>query len=379
MVHHLYRPGGRAVSAVLAAFPGAGSPDEGVDRAALSRLALASPDGLLRLEAIVHPAVLEAQREWVEEYRAQARDRLAEEAARKAKLGEGSGTAKRQVEGSEGSGVVTVSEGAPAPLAPPPPPPALIMDVPLLFETKGESRCDATLVVSAPEAVQRERVLARPGMTEHKLAAILKRQLHDAEKRARADFIIDTSVSRDETRAQVEQVVVMLQRLAKRREEAAVARALSEARADADANADGPAADDAIRAAVVQALREVSTGERGGQAEAGATGDPGRVPALGTLSSAAPGPLSPGRSPASPPPSPATIASPSGGAGGAEPTFPRLSLPRRSPSLGPLGSPAKGATDRGAAPAAEGATAEAVRGAEARLQAAETAAAEAED
>lgn len=88
--------------------------------------------------------------------------------------------------------------------------PALLFDIPLLFETGGESAFDRRVVVSAPAHLQRERVLQRPGMTADRLAAILERQLPDADKRARADFVIDTSGSLANTRRQVKRVLACL-------------------------------------------------------------------------------------------------------------------------------------------------------------------------
>lgn len=88
--------------------------------------------------------------------------------------------------------------------------PALLFDIPLLFETGGQSGFDKVIVVSAPAAVQRSRVLARPGMTPDKFAAILSRQTPDAEKRALADFVIDTGGSLDETRVRVTSVLACL-------------------------------------------------------------------------------------------------------------------------------------------------------------------------
>jgi dephospho-CoA kinase len=82
-----------------------------------------------------------------------------------------------------------------------------VLDIPLLLETGGETRCDAVLVVSAPAEIQRERVLARAGMTEERLDAILRRQMLDAEKRRRAHFVIDTSQSHAVARRQVEAVI----------------------------------------------------------------------------------------------------------------------------------------------------------------------------
>ena len=82
-----------------------------------------------------------------------------------------------------------------------------VLDIPLLFETQGETRCDAVVVVSASPAAQRERVLARPGMTEERLEAILQRQMPDAEKRRRAHFVIDTSRSHAAARRQVDDII----------------------------------------------------------------------------------------------------------------------------------------------------------------------------
>jgi len=88
--------------------------------------------------------------------------------------------------------------------------PLALIDIPLLFETGGDKRVDKIVVVSAPAEVQRPRVLARPGMSEEKLDAILARQTPDAEKRARADFIIDTSGSFDNLRRQINEIIAEL-------------------------------------------------------------------------------------------------------------------------------------------------------------------------
>jgi dephospho-CoA kinase len=88
--------------------------------------------------------------------------------------------------------------------------PALLFDIPLLYETHGEGAFDKVIVVSAPTAVQRERVIRRPGMTEHKLEQILQRQMDDAAKRERADFVIDTGGSLLATRAQVDHILACL-------------------------------------------------------------------------------------------------------------------------------------------------------------------------
>ena len=133
--------------------------DGAVDREALSALVLGKADELAALEAIVHPAVHQARTRFV--------------------LDHGRS-------------------------------PALLFDIPLLFETGGEEAFDTIVVVSAPEAIQRRRVLARPGMSVDKLDALLARQLPDADKRARADFVVDTSGSLDETERQVEHILACL-------------------------------------------------------------------------------------------------------------------------------------------------------------------------
>ena len=148
-VRAMQGPGGELLPAIEAAFPGTTGP-EGVDRAALGAAVFGDKPALARLEAIVHPAV----------------------AARRAAF---------------------LADHATAPL--------VVFDVPLLFETGGAIHVDAVAVVSAPAAAQAERVLARPGMTPEKFAAILAHQTPDAEKRARADHVIDTGTSPAETRA----------------------------------------------------------------------------------------------------------------------------------------------------------------------------------
>jgi dephospho-CoA kinase len=93
----------------------------------------------------------------------------------------------------------------------------VVLDIPLLFETGGEARVDAVVVVSAPVDVQRERVLARPGMTPDKLDALLARQMPDSEKRKRADFVVDTSQGFDTTRARVREILRAVATMPKRR------------------------------------------------------------------------------------------------------------------------------------------------------------------
>ncbi|MBX3579296.1 MAG: dephospho-CoA kinase [Rhizobiaceae bacterium] len=159
-VHRLYA--GAAAPLVEAAFPG--TVDDGaVNREKLAKVVLGDGAAIRRLEAIIHPLV-----------RADAASFL--------------DTARR----------------AGAPLA--------VLDIPLLFETGGRARVDRVAVVTAPAKVQRERVLARPGMTPEKFEAILARQVPDAEKRARADYIVDTGGGLDAARAQVRAIIADLTR-----------------------------------------------------------------------------------------------------------------------------------------------------------------------
>src|SRR5262249_33573711 len=146
-VHRLYA--GDAAPLIEAAFPGT-SKDGTVDRARLAAQVIGDAAALRRLEAIVHPLVRREE----EEFLARA-------------------------------------EAAGAPVA--------VLNIPLLFETGGEKRCDAVVVVSAPAATQRARVMARPGMTEEKFTELLAKQMPDAEKRRRADFVVDTSQDFDST------------------------------------------------------------------------------------------------------------------------------------------------------------------------------------
>ena len=159
-VRRLYAPGGAAVAKVEAAFPGV-AVDGAVDRARLGERVLGHPESLARLNAIVHPLMGEARAEFF---------RRAREA---------------------GAAIV-------------------VLDIPLLFETGGERSVDKVVVVSAPSETQRARVLARPGMTEAKFAALLAAQIPDVEKRAKADFIIDTSQGFDRARSQVQDILAAL-------------------------------------------------------------------------------------------------------------------------------------------------------------------------
>ncbi len=155
VVHALYRD--EAVAPVEAAFPGTVK-DGAVDRAELSRQLLATPERLRELESIVHPLVRQKEREFLDR------------------------NAAANV-------------------------PFVVLDIPLLFETGAEARVDRVVVVSCAPDLQRERAMKRPGMTEEKFAMILARQVPDSQKRERADYIVDTSHSFDNTRQQVRAVV----------------------------------------------------------------------------------------------------------------------------------------------------------------------------
>ncbi|WP_201829075.1 dephospho-CoA kinase [Microvirga zambiensis] len=156
-VHRLYR--GRAAPPIEKAFPGTVG-DGIVDRARLSAAVLNDPARMKQLEAIVHPLVREEEKNFLARVSALA--------------------------------------------------PVAVLDIPLLFETGGERRCDAVLVVTAPLSVQRARVLARPGMTEEKFSAILAKQMPDAEKRARAHFLVDTGRGFASAEAQVRTILACL-------------------------------------------------------------------------------------------------------------------------------------------------------------------------
>ena len=157
-VHALQGPGGALVAAIEAHFPGS-TGEAGVNRTALAEAVLGDSEALQRLEALVHPAVAEAREAFLEAHRDS---------------------------------------------------PLVVLDIPLLFEKGGGARVDKIAVVSAPEAAQRERVLARPGMTEERFAKIRALQMPDAEKRARADFVIPTGGSLAETNATVRSIIACL-------------------------------------------------------------------------------------------------------------------------------------------------------------------------
>lgn len=161
-VHRLMGRGGRAVAAIEAAFPGV-TRDGAVDRAELGRRVFGDGAALRRLEAILHPMVRAAERRFLE---AQAR---------------------------RGARIVC-------------------LDVPLLFETGGQRRCDYVIVVTAPAALQAQRVLRRPGMTPERLRQVLAKQMPDAEKRRRADFVVPTGLGYRESLRRLAGIVTMLRR-----------------------------------------------------------------------------------------------------------------------------------------------------------------------
>ncbi|CAN5471745.1 dephospho-CoA kinase [soil metagenome] len=163
-VHALYASGGDAVAPVEAAFPGV-VVDGAIDRTRLSAAVMGNPEALQALESIVHPLV-----------------------------------------GADRVGFFEAAQARGADI--------VVLDIPLLYETGGDRKVDKVVVVSAPADTQRQRVLARPGMDEAKLDAILARQTPDAEKRQRADFVIDTSRGLDPARAQVRDILARLRAVA---------------------------------------------------------------------------------------------------------------------------------------------------------------------
>lgn len=156
-VHKLYEKGGKAVEPIRAVFPSA-IVDDAVERQALSRCVIGMPDEMKKLEAIVHPLVGEAQMDFLRE----------------------------NMEAGHAMAV---------------------LDIPLLYETGGETRVDVVVVVSAPYDLQKTRVLARPDMDEAKFAAIHAKQVPDEEKRRRADFVVESDKGLDHARAQVAAIV----------------------------------------------------------------------------------------------------------------------------------------------------------------------------
>jgi dephospho-CoA kinase len=165
VVHRLYE--GEAVAAIEAAFPGTTLAGK-VDRTKLAARVVDNSAALRKLEAIVHPLVSAAKERFLGEARAR---------------------------GAE----------------------VVVLDIPLLFETGGDQKVDAVVVVSAPGDVQRQRVLERPGMTADKLDGLLARQMPDSEKRRRADFVVDTSQGFGAARAQVREILRAVATMSKRR------------------------------------------------------------------------------------------------------------------------------------------------------------------
>lgn len=159
-VHKLMAKGGAAVARVGAAFPGVAGED-GVDRNLLGARVFGDEAALKRLEGILHPMVSDLRREFFSQAYDQGREMV-------------------------------------------------VLDVPLLFETGGEALCDYTVVVSAPAAVQRQRVLSRPGMTAEKFGNILAKQMTDHEKRARADFIVQTERGLRYAEGQVRDIIAAI-------------------------------------------------------------------------------------------------------------------------------------------------------------------------
>ena len=157
-VHRLQGPGGALVAAIEAEFPDTTS-DQGVNRTLLGEAVFGDPAAFARLEALVHPAVAAARNAFLE-------------------------------------------ANADAPL--------VVLDVPLLFEAGGWQAVDRIAVASAPPEIQRARVLARPGMTESRFESVLAKQLPDAEKRARVDFVVPTGGALAETREAVRAVIACL-------------------------------------------------------------------------------------------------------------------------------------------------------------------------
>lgn len=165
-VAEIYVKGGAAVEPLEAAFPGV-TRDGAVDREALRQAVLGNDEAMARLNAIVHPLIGQSRLKFFAEATASGAD-------------------------------------------------LVVLDIPLLYETGGQANMDAVVVVSAPADQQRERVLARPGMTPERLDDILRRQLPDAEKRARADFVIDTGRGLEAARQQVEEVITAMRDPARR-------------------------------------------------------------------------------------------------------------------------------------------------------------------
>ena len=161
IVHRLLAPAGAAVRPVSNAFPGVETEAGGIDRGLLGQQVFADVAALTRLEAILHPMVAAEETRFLNLARAR-RERL------------------------------------------------VVLEIPLLFETSGERRCDYVIVVSASALVQKQRVLSRPGMTEIRLAAILTKQMPDHEKRRRADFVVPTGLGRSLTLRHLRAIIRVL-------------------------------------------------------------------------------------------------------------------------------------------------------------------------
>ena len=161
-VHRLMAKGGAAVAEIEAAFPGV-LREGAVDRKELGARVFGDPAALRKLEGILHPKVRAAARAFLKLQQRQRRD-------------------------------------------------LAVLDIPLLFETGGEALCDAVVVVTAPAFLQRARVLARPGMTEERFAQVLAEQMSDAEKRRRADFVVQTGLGKAHTLHELAAIVRLLRR-----------------------------------------------------------------------------------------------------------------------------------------------------------------------
>ena len=168
IVHKLYKSGGAAVAPIEAAFPGTTAGGK-VDRARLSERVVHDPAAMKKLEQIVHPMLSAGRQKFFAD--------------------------------AERSGV-----------------PVVVVDVPLLFKTGGEKRVDAVVVVTTSPELQRERVLARGTMDAAKLDSIIARQMPDAEKRRRADFVVDTSHGLDPVRAQIGDILAVVAKMPQRRQ-----------------------------------------------------------------------------------------------------------------------------------------------------------------
>lgn len=165
-VHALMAPGGEAVAPIATSFPGVTAESGGrqlIDRKALGSHVFGDTGALRRLESILHPLVRRRERQFIA-------------TARRMRL------------------------------------PAVVLDIPLLFETGGNRRCDSVIVVSAPRFLQRQRVMRRPGMTEERFRQVLARQTPDAEKRRRADFVVPTGLGYGDTRRRLRAIVSLLLR-----------------------------------------------------------------------------------------------------------------------------------------------------------------------